>query len=143
MLIREMTAEDLDAVAGMESENFTTPWKKDDFADLLDCDDRGCMVAEEDGMIVGCVVYHDILGDVDITNVQVKEAFRGRSIGHKLMGAALEKARSVGGKEFTLEVRASNKAAISLYESIGFKTEGVRKGFYDNPKEDALIMWLR
>ncbi|MBR5766859.1 MAG: ribosomal protein S18-alanine N-acetyltransferase [Lachnospiraceae bacterium] len=143
MLIREMTAADLDAVAGMESENFTTPWKKDDFADLLDCDDRGCMVAEEEGEIVGCVVYHDILGDVDITNVQVKEAFRGRSIGRKLMEAALEKARSVGGKEFTLEVRASNKAAISLYESLGFVEEGKRKNFYSDPVEDAIIMWLR
>lgn len=143
MLIREMTAEDLDAVAGMESENFTTPWKKDDFDDLLDCDDRGCMVAEEEGEIVGCVVYHDILGDVDITNVQVKEAFRGRGIGRKLMEAALEKARSVGGKEFTLEVRASNKAAISLYESLGFVEEGKRKNFYSDPVEDAIIMWLR
>ena len=143
MLIREMIAEDLDAVAGMEKENFTTPWKKDDFADLLDCDDRGCMVAEEDGMIVGCVVYHDILGDVDITNVQVKETFRGRGIGRKLMMATLDKARSVGGKEFTLEVRAGNTVAISLYESLGFAEEGKRKDFYKDPTEDALIMWRR
>lgn len=143
MIIRELTTADLDAVAEMESENFTTPWKKDDFADLLDCDDRGCLVAEEDGRIVGCVVYHDILGDVDITNVQVKDAYRRRGIGRKLMEAALEKARSVGGKEFTLEVRAGNTAAIALYELIGFKTEGVRRNFYTDPTEDALIMWIR
>ncbi len=143
MIIRDMTFSDLDAVAEMERTNFTSPWKKDDFADLIDRDDMGCVVAEQDGEIAGCVVYHDILGDVDITNVQVKEAFRGRGIGRELMKAAIERARDIGGREFTLEVRAGNTAAISLYESLGFKTEGVRKDFYTGPVEDAVIMWLR
>ncbi len=143
MIIRDMTLSDLDAVTEMERTNFTFPWKKDDFADLIDRDDMGCVVAEQDGEIVGCVVYHDILGDVDITNVQVKEAFRGRGIGRELMKAAIERARDIGGREFTLEVRAGNTAAISLYESLGFKTEGARKGFYTGPVEDAVIMWLR
>lgn len=141
--IRDIKAADLDAITKMESENFTHPWKKDDFADLIDMDDRGCMVAEENGVIVGCTVYRDILGDVDISNVQVKKACRGRGIGRELLKAAIEKARSIGGMEFTLEVRASNAPAIALYESLGFVSEGVRPGFYENPREDAIIMWLR
>ena len=142
MTIRTMTAADVDAVAEMESETFSMPWKKDDFAGLLDRADRGCVVAEEEGRLIGCVVYHNIVGDVDITNVQVKEAFRGRGIATALMKAAIDKAGSIGGKRFTLEVRESNRAAIALYESLGFTTEGRRRGFYSDPTEDALIMWL-
>ena len=143
MEIRDMTPEDIDAVAELEKDNFSTPWKREDFTDLLDRQDRGCVVAKEDGAIIGCVVYHNIVGDVDITNVQVKETFRRRGIGRALMKAAIEKSRSVGGENFTLEVRAGNKAAISLYESLGFKIEGTRRNFYSDPVEDALIMWLR
>lgn len=137
-----MAAADVDAVTEMERSNFSTPWKMDDFADLLEKSDMGCIVAEEDGEIIGCVVYHNIVGDVDMTNVQVKEAHRKRGIGTALMKAAMEKARSVGGERFTLEVRESNLAAIALYESLGFTVEGKRRGFYEHPREDALIMWL-
>lgn len=137
-----MTSSDIDAVAEMEREIFTTPWKKDDFADLLDKNDRGCIVAEEEGEIIGCVVYRNIVGDVDITNVQVKEAHRGRGTGAALMKAAMDEARKSGGLRFTLEVRESNKAAIALYKSLGFKAEGIRRGFYEHPREDAVIMWL-
>lgn len=137
-----MTSSDIDAVAEMEREIFTAPWKKDDFADLLDKNDRGCVVAEEEGEIIGCVVYRNIVGDVDITNVQVKDAHRGRGTGAALMKAAMDEARKSGGIRFTLEVRGSNKAAIALYKSLGFKAEGIRRGFYEHPREDAVIMWL-
>ena len=99
-------------------------------------------VAEEEGEIIGCVVYRNIVGDVDITNVQVKEAHRGRGTGAALMKAAMDEARKSGGLRFTLEVRESNKAAIALYKSLGFKAEGIRRGFYEHPREDAVIMWL-
>ena len=141
--ICEMTASDTEAVAAMEESIFTTPWKLRDFEDLLDQPDRGCIVAKSGDMIVGCAVFHNIVGDVDITNVQVKEAYRGKGIGKRLVKAAMEKARATGGERFTLEVRESNLAAISLYESLGFTAEGKRKNFYENPREDAIIMWNR
>ena len=59
------------------------------------------------------------------------------------MKKVLEVGRSIGGTDFTLEVRCSNQVAINLYKSIGFVSEGIRKNFYDFPKEDAMIMWLR
>ena len=138
-----MTEDDTGAVAAMEESIFTMPWKLKDFRELLDKPDRGCVVAKAGDVIVGCVVYHNIVGDVDITNVQVKEGYRGRGIGKRLMKAAMEKARATGGERFTLEVRESNLTAISLYESLGFTLEGKRKNFYENPREDAVIMWKK
>lgn len=138
-----MKAGDIDAVAELERSNFATPWKREDFEDLLDKSEKGCVVAKADGVIVGCVVYHNIVGDVDITNVQVDENYRRQGIAKELMRAAMERARAVGGENFTLEVRASNTAAIALYESLGFATEGIRRNFYNYPTEDAVIMWKR
>lgn len=161
--IRRITAEDIDDVVKLEESSFSQPWRKADFEDLIDKPDRGCLVAEltkdpavradsgsipsvgakreAPGRIVGCVVYRDIVGDVDITNVQVDEAFRRRGIARALMEEAMEQARAAGGERFTLEVRASNTPAITLYGSLGFVSEGIRPGFYESPKEDAVIMW--
>ena len=100
-------------------------------------------VAEDEGRIVGLAVYRNILGDVDITNVQVRTGHRRQGIGRSIVEKTVSKARETGGRNYTLEVRASNTDAIRLYEALGFKTEGIRKGFYDHPKEDAIIMWLR
>ena len=136
-----MTVSDTEAVTEMEESIFTNPWKRHDFEELLDRADRGCVVARDGETVIGCAVYRNIVGDVDITNVQVKEAYRGQGIGKRLMEAAMENARAAGGQRFTLEVRESNRAAIALYESLGFTVEGKRKDFYENPHEDALIMW--
>lgn len=163
--IRKITLEDIDDVVKLEESNFSAPWKRADFVDLIDKDDRGCVVAElnrdpcgesgtgsdrdpcgeagagQPGRIIGCVVYRNIVGDVDITNVQVDMAFRRQGIARELMVKAMEYARAAGGERFTLEVRASNAPAIALYESLGFVSEGVRPGFYEDPREDAVIMW--
>ncbi|MCR5509135.1 MAG: ribosomal protein S18-alanine N-acetyltransferase [Lachnospiraceae bacterium] len=143
LIVRKMTADDLDAVTEMERTVFEMPWKKDDFAALIDRPDRGCVVALLNGDVAGCVVYHNIVGDVDITNVQVKEGYRRRGIARALMESALVHAREAGGTAFTLEVRVSNEPAIALYESLGFTIEGRRRSFYGNPTEDAFVMWLR
>ena len=82
-------------------------------------------------------------GEGEISNVAVAEKFRRRGIGRKLMEYMLKEAPSFGIGDLTLEVRVSNAPAISLYESLGFHKEGVRPGFYEKPKEDALIMWKR
>lgn len=143
IIIRQMLRSDLDAVAELEADNFPEPWKRKDFEELIDNPDKGCIVAEDEGAIVGLAVYHNILGDVDITNVQVKDDHRRLGIGRMVVEETISEARNKGGMNFTLEVRASNEAAVCLYESFGFKTEGIRRGFYEHPKEDAHIMWLR
>ena len=85
----------------------------------------------------------NIAGEGEITNVVIKEEFRGRGYAYSMMQRLLEEGRKLGVSDFTLEVRVSNTPAIKLYEKLGFKSEGIRPGFYDKPKEDAMILWLR
>jgi ribosomal-protein-alanine N-acetyltransferase len=143
MRIRELEAADAEAVSKIEEETFSMPWKAADFLEMVAADYAHYYVAEEDGEIVGCCGIRNMAGDGEITNVAVAEKFRRRGIGRKLMEHMLQEAPGFGIGDCTLEVRAGNRAAISLYESLGFHSEGIRPGFYDKPKEDALIMWKR
>ena len=73
----------------------------------------------------------------------VEPSCRNKGIGRKMMEVLLQKLKRAGANAVTLEVRRSNEAAIALYESLGFVTEGIRKNFYEKPAEDGLIMWKR
>lgn len=85
----------------------------------------------------------DIMGEGEITNVAVHPDFRGQGIARQMMKHVLQDSLIKGMTAFTLEVRAGNQPAIALYERFGFRTEGIRQAFYEDPVEDALIMWLR
>ena len=98
-------------------------------------------VAEENEKIVGYLGIHNLGGDGEVTNVAVDEKFRGRGIAYAMLQYAMDETKRHGVTAFTLEVRKSNAAAISLYEKHGFENCGIRKNFYDFPKEDAVIMW--
>ena len=100
-------------------------------------------VAEVDGKVVGHCGVTNIVGEGEITNVAVLAEYRGRGLAREMLSRLLAEGEVAGITDFTLEVRAGNAAAIHLYESLGFLPEGVRPGFYDNPREDALIMWKR
>lgn len=141
--IREMEAADVETVSKLESETFSMPWSAKDFLEMVEADYAYYCVAEIDGRIVGCCGIRNIAGEGEITNVMVAADDRKKGIGKKMMEYMLERAGQVGIGSCTLEVRVSNRAAIRLYESLGFKGEGVRPNFYDKPKEDALIMWKR
>lgn len=143
MIIRELTAADVEAVSGIEEAVFSLPWKRDDFYAMTEADYAHYFVAEADGEIAGYCGVRNMAGDGEISNVAVAEKFRRRGIGRKLMEYVIKKAPSFGIGDLTLEVRAGNIPAISLYESLGFQKEGVRPGFYERPKEDALVMWKR
>ena len=94
-------------------------------------------------MIVGMCGVLKILDEGDISNVAVHPDYRRKSIAKQMMEELLSRGQKFGIDAFTLEVRAGNEAAVKLYEYFGFKTEGLRKRFYDKPVEDALIMWKR
>ena len=138
-----MAAADVRAVSKIEEAVFFMPWKPDDFLSMIKADYAHYFVAEEDGEIAGYCGVRNMAGEGEISNVAVGEKFRRRGIGRKLMEHMLKEAPSFGIGDLTLEVRVSNPPAISLYESLGFHKEGVRPGFYEKPKEDALIMWKR
>lgn len=143
--IREMRREDLEKVTALEAACFSMPWKYRDFEEALLNPHRVYLVAETDrhGIIGGCMLT-DIAGEGDISNVAVYESFRGRKVATALLNSLLEYGEErYGITAFTLEVRSKNTAAIRLYENAGFRSEGVRPGFYDRPKDDAIIMWKR
>lgn len=143
MIIRELKETDVEAVSKIEQEVFSMPWSPKDFLEMVEADYAYYYVAEEDGEIAGCCGIRNIAGEGEITNVVVAEKFRRRGIGRALMEYMLKEAPLHGIGDATLEVRVSNAPAIRLYESLGFKSEGVRPDFYDKPREDALIMWKR
>lgn len=141
--IRDMKASDVEAASRLESEAFSMPWSARDFLEMVEADYANYYVAELHGRIIGCCGIRNIAGEGEITNVVVDASFRNRGIGRRMMQYMLEKAAEQNITVCTLEVRVSNEPAIRLYESLGFKGEGVRPGFYEKPAEDALIMWKR
>lgn len=143
IIIREMNASDVEAASKIESEVFSMPWSPEDFLEMVEADYAHYYVAEVDGVLAGCCGIRDIVGEGEITNVVVAADFRKRGIGRKMMEYMLKEADERGIGDCTLEVRISNAPAIRLYESLGFKGEGIRPHFYEKPVEDALIMWKR
>lgn len=141
--IREMEASDVEEASRLESEAFSMPWSARDFLEMVEADYAHYYVAENEGQIIGCCGIRNIAGEGEITNVVVDSACRNQGIGYKMMQYMLEKAAGQNITACTLEVRVSNKAAIRLYERLGFKGEGIRPRFYEKPIEDALIMWKR
>lgn len=142
MIIREMSEEDLPEVCEIETETFSEPWREEDFKSAIGDPANHYLVAELEGRVTGYCGYWGIAGEGDIFNVAVRKENRNQKIGHQMMSALVKDAISRGITSLTLEVRSSNAAALRLYESLGFKSEGIRRGFYSKPKEDAVIMWL-
>ena len=143
MIFRRMEPKDLRAVAQLEQLCFSEPWSENAFRDALDKECYRFYVAYDDEEHVGTVGMVVSYDEADITNVAVSESRRRGHIGGRLLKYALQDAMSAGIMNFTLEVRTGNAAAISLYQKYGFVGDGIRPGFYSNPKEDALIMWRR
>lgn len=143
--IREMQRRDLEKVTALEASCFSMPWKYKDFEESLTNPDRVYLLAETDKQeIVGGCMLTNIAGEGDISNVAVDECFRGQKIATALLQKLLEYGKDKYGiSAFTLEVRSKNAPAIGLYEKAGFKVEGIRPGFYDKPKDDAVIMWKK
>lgn len=141
--IAELCREDLDQVSEIETECFSIPWSKKALEEVLDNPRAYYITAKEEGNVIGYCGAYVILDEGDINQVAVTSAYRGQGVGRKMMQALLERLEQAGAKAVTLEVRAGNRPAIALYETLGFQTEGIRKNFYDKPVEDALIMWKR
>lgn len=141
--IRRMQTEDAGKVSELEAANFSMPWKKPDFEKAAQDKDVLYLIAEQNERIVGCCGVRNLCGEGEITNVSVDVSCRREGIARQLLMQLLKDGAEMGIFAFTLEVRSENTAAVSLYESLGFVTEGVRPHFYTMPDDDALIMWKR
>lgn len=141
--IDDMRKEDLEQVSTMEAACFSMPWSKKSFEENLNRSDAVYVVARDGDKVLGYCGAYVILNEADINQVAVEPLHRKKGVGGKMLAVLLDKLGKAGADAVTLEVRKSNEAAIALYESMGFVTEGIRKKFYEKPVEDALIMWKR
>lgn len=141
--IDDMHTEDLEQVSRLEALCFSMPWSRKSFEEALHKSGAVYVTAKEEGKLVGYCGAYVILNEADINQVAVEPFSRKKGIGRKMMEVLLQKLEKAGADAVTLEVRKSNEAAIALYESLGFVTEGIRKNFYEKPVEDGLIMWKR
>lgn len=141
--LRQMTDGDVEQVTALEKECFSDAWSEKLVADLLTSSfDEAWVLVCPDGELVGYINIRFLAGEGELMRIAVKPSHRGLGYSKKLMDRLVQSACENEAPELTLEVRAGNVPAIGLYESYGFVSEAVRKGYYHNPTEDALIMWL-
>ena len=139
--IREMRPEDLDEVTLIEAKNFTQPWSRRGFETSLQDDNTIYLTALMDGVVAGYCGCTYALDEAEITNVAVEEEYRGKGMGYLLVTELVKRCSKKSIHHILLEVRNSNQPAIRLYQKAGFAAESVRKNFYEQPKEDAIVMW--
>ena len=141
IVIRPMTIDDVDGVFEVEKNCFEHYWSKGEFEKEMKNDVARYLVADIDGKIVGYVGIWFVAGEGHITNVAVHSDYRGQKIGDILIKHLVKMCKENNIFAMTLEVRVSNIVAQSLYKKYGFKLAGIRKEYYSDNKEDAMIMW--
>ena len=140
-LIRRMTIGDVPAVAAIEAATFPTPWSEDAFRkEITDNPVARYLVAEKDGAVIGFAGAWIILDESHITNIAILAEHRGNGYGRALTAALMQYLSNLGAAYATLEVRKSNVTAQNLYKSLGYVSVGVRKRYYEDNGEDALLM---
>ncbi|GEA14084.1 ribosomal-protein-alanine acetyltransferase [Moorella sp. E308F] len=137
-----MTSEYLDGVLAIERVSFSTPWTRHSFLnEIYNNNFAYYYVALAGRQVIGYAGMWIILDEAHITNVAVHPRYRGRRLGELLLKVLMQEAVRLGADRMTLEVRVSNRPAQRLYERLGFARAGIRKGYYNDNREDAIIMW--
>lgn len=144
-VLRPMREEDIAQIVEIEKQSFPTPWSSYAFnCELADNNFAHYLIvttAEKPEQVLGYGGMWIIIDEVHITNIAIASAYRGRKLGEFLMRGMVTLALQKGAVRMTLEVRPSNNTALGLYTKMGFKTAGIRPGYYIDTNEDALIMW--
>lgn len=140
MIIREMKVQDVPEVAALEAVCFSDPWSVQSIASEVNNRLSLWLVAEIDGCIAGYVGSQTVLDMTDMMNIAVAPEFRRQGVAEALVNALVSCLKEKDVMGLLLEVRASNTAAIALYNKLGFLQVGRRPAYYRNPKEDALIL---
>lgn len=140
--ILKMTKEHIKDVHKIEEDSFSIPWSEKAFYDELTKNKMAIyIVAKKDNEIIGYGGMWHVINEGHITNVAVKKEYRGKGVGSKIIRAFIDIAKEKEMIGITLEVRVSNDIAKNLYKKNGFIMEGIRKEYYEDNKEDAIIMW--
>jgi len=140
MMIEVMNSDHVAQIAALEKICFSDPWSERSIASELDNKLAFWLVAAEGEQVAGYIGSQTVLDETDMMNVAVHPDFRRLGIAEALVNELVENLKKMGSHCLTLEVRASNAPAISLYEKLGFHEIGRRRNYYRNPREDALIL---
>lgn len=140
MKIVEMNPTHVAQVAELEKLCFSDPWSEKSVASELENELSLWLIAEENGVVLGYVGSQTVLDETDMMNVAVHSDHRRLGIAAALITELVSQLKKRGSRCLKLEVRVSNEGAIALYETLGFVKLGLRKNYYRNPKEDALIL---
>lgn len=131
------------SVLAIEEASFTSPWTREMY--LSELENRSvsyCFLAGyDDGPAIGFCSFWRVLDELHINNLAVLPDFRHRGVGAELLAFVLREGAALGARRATLEVRRSNTPALMLYDRFGFTVAGIRRDYYTNPQEDALILW--
>ncbi len=141
MRIRRMRLSDLKDVTRIEDMSFPKPWSLNAFISQLSSESSVCLVVEDDDRLIGYLVATQYVGVWHLLDLAIHESYRRRSVASRLLDHFFEMTGRQQHRGYTLEVRKSNRGAIKMYESFGFICSGIRKGYYGDNGEDALIMW--
>jgi len=143
VMIRKMMLDDIERVVAIDRVSFSLPWPERSFRfELTDNPASRCWVAEVDGKIVGMIVVWLIVDEVHVATIATHPEFRRQGIAKNLLSYALQYMSTEGAQSSFLEVRASNLAAQDLYRKFGFEESGVRRRYYRDNDEDAILMTL-
>lgn len=137
-----LSKELIDEILVIESSTHSAPWSRKSFENELEHKYGVFLIALIEGKVIGYGGTWVLVDEAHVTNVVVSPEFRGQGIGRKLMNEMLVKAREKGAVCATLELRKSNEVALKLYESMGFIQATVRKAYYPDNQEDAIVMML-
>ena len=140
ILVRDALREDVPRIAQIEKSCFSTPWSEQAFYSQIEVDSVFAVLTVEGETVGYAIIDTQILPESELFNIVVLPEYRGKGFSKILLEHVLEKARQRGAETVLLEVRASNAAAIGLYKKYGFTQNGIRKGYYSHPKEDAVLM---
>jgi ribosomal-protein-alanine N-acetyltransferase len=139
--IRVLDLSDLDAIEEIEQQAYPTPWSRSMFASELAKPTSICLGAFEGSDLVGYIINSRYVDAWHVMNVAAHPEHQRRGVATALLEKLFERTRGDERRGYTLEVRVSNEAAIRLYEKLGFESRGIRRGYYTDNREDALIMW--
>lgn len=142
LLITLFEPKDIPAIAEIEKEAFSIPFKEKDFLDIYESEISNVLVAKNSSTVVGYVSFTIIIDECQIINFATKNEFKRQGVGKSVMEALLAHGEKQGVKKYFLEVRESNIGAIALYEKYGFVPVGISKGHFSSPRENAVLMNL-
>lgn len=140
--IRRMIACDIDAVVDVEQQSFSLPWSREAFVMEINKNELSYYLVMLDGKkVIGYAGMWIIVDEAHVTNIAILPEYHGRGLGKQLVNDLIQKARNRGAQRMTLEVRQTNEIAKRLYAGLGFVEAGIRRCYYTDTQEDAIVMW--